>query len=120
MKFLFIDSNEEFLNSMKELFGRFDFEEEVHCFQDGWQALNYITRHHREITGVFTDHKMSCGVSGEVIAQKCMELRVPVYVCTGADGVALHSKVRSIKKTEVLVIIQTLKELCSGELVPAI
>lgn len=68
---------------------------------------------------MFADYKMNFGVSGEVIAQKCMELQVPVYVCTGSEAVALHPSVRSIKKTEVLLIIQTLKELCSGDLVRA-
>lgn len=113
MKVIFIDDSEDFLRSMEVLFSMFPFKEEFVSFVDAFEALDYISRNHREISGVVTDFKMSSfGVSGEIIVKKCEELKVPVCICTGYDCLTSGEQWKIIPKTQLDSLIEAFRDFC--------
>jgi CheY-like chemotaxis protein len=83
-KFLVIDDNPEFLEMIKQYSKDKKLAAEVIYFEDAFEGLYYITNNREDIDMVFTDlHMEKKGVSGVIIARKCQELNIPVYIVTG-------------------------------------
>lgn len=122
-KYLFIDDNIHFLELIKDLCSVNKIRSEIITFEDAFEALTYISKNHQEINAVFTDYHMErAGTSGKIVAEKCNETLIPVYVVTGDQEINLPApvinlpKLHSLKAIVDIIIDDEKKMLARNEL----
>lgn len=110
-KYLFIDDNIHFLELIKDLCSVNKIISEIVTFEDAFEALSYISKNHQDINAVFTDYHMEkAGTSGKIVAEKCHEKLIPVYMVTGDLDVNLPAPVIHLPKVNSLkAIVEIIK-----------
>lgn len=112
-KYLFIDDNPQFLDLIKDMCMVNSIKSQILTFEDAFEALAYLSKHHHEINAVFTDYHMEkAGTSGKILAEKCHENLVPVYVVTGDADVNLPAPTVTLGKVHAL---KTIMEIIRNE-----
>ena len=99
-KVIIIDDSSDFLDMLITVFPKYKLHPwNFMMFQDAFEAMFFITKNGQMIKAVFTDfHMESKGMTGSIIAEKCLELAIPVYIMTG-DTASVPKKWPTISKT---------------------
>jgi DNA-binding NtrC family response regulator len=108
--YVVIDDSLDFLEMISTFVKGKNSASKLVCFNDALVGLQYIGKNIGSIEAVFTDYHMeSMGVSGSIVAAKCSESLIPVYIVTGdanfnSDEFNVIPKVTSLRRIAHIIL----------------